>query len=464
MPLGPDDFTAGTDTGLNLSAASASAPDLGIAPSVSSAVGSNVQDTPRRLQDPIKSLPGRERFGLALQDIGGLFQGRSPRALANRRNQLLQQRQGEIKALTAQFDLGNKIVQATKNMPKVKRNEFIDKTLGSLGDDDFTNSVKLMADQPDLMVTLPEWVQKDQFLSNLMRTNPKSVIKFINSKQGQKRAQRFADKKFQPQVHKKIPLVMDWFQKNKPDLFKVIQKDGHVSVSELQSINLSAPENLRMSTEEMSNATAPRNQKALIQHDITTDEVFLAQAKGRGRARGAIRGEITSGPRKGQRAFGQIGPGGEVKTARGETLRPLPSAVLERPGKIASRGQRDAAMRIIEGDPTASKLNVEDQRNLAVSIVGRAKQILRRNKGMNTDTAMRQALREADVKPGKKGIIFDDPATFTPREAGKASGTGKTIDVKTQKQIDAAKERGVAVTAIKRRLKAKGFNVNTGNF
>ena len=329
----------------------------------------------------------RQRFGLRLEAFGAGIRGQEPLAFRLRRQE--QQRKAQdIQILSAKFTISANIMNNAKNLTGQARQNFVNRAANELDDVDpeFGDMVRGMADKPENFAVLPDIFKTPLIQSIFAQGGSAAVIKFATSPQGQKHLESAADQKFLPIAWRKIPSVISWVEKNKPNLLKKIRKDGKTTVSELQQINDAVPQTIKLSNEEFSTATVSRNQKGLLQFGITTDEVLAQQAKEMAKAKGAKGGRFAEG----------------IKTADANSINALGAAMFKGLYNQATGG--------------FSFKNKKD-RTQALNLIARAQRIFLDAKGkLVHGEAVKQAARElgvtesatktvSDVKPGEQTAV-----------------------------------------------------------
>ena len=236
----------------------------------------------------------RQRFGLRLEAFGAGMRGQEP--LANRIRRQEQQRKAQnLQILNAKFTIAANIMNNAKNLTGQKRQNFVNRAANELDEVDpgFGNMVRGMADKPDDFAVLPEAFRSPLTQAIFEQGGTPALIEYFKTKQGKDQLEIIKKRRFSPAINKKIPIIISWFEKNRPNRIKQIRKDGKTTIAELQSINDAAPQTIKLTSAEFSYAN--NNQRELLRFGITTDEVLAQQAKERAKARGAKGGRFAEG-------------------------------------------------------------------------------------------------------------------------------------------------------------------------
>jgi hypothetical protein len=225
------------------------------------------------------------RIGLALEGAAAGSRGQTPLSVRLVQQQK-QDRLLKLQEFNAKMDLGSKIAKQASTLRGEDKQRFLDAQIGefSATDPQFAETIKLLSNRPDKLSVLPDLSKRapalDQQLKLALQSDPtgQSAIKLFNSDGFQNRLGKATTITFQAEARRKIPNLISWYERNKPDVIKKIQKDG-ITVPELQRLNDEAPENVRLSDEIFSNVTAFENQEFLTGLNIKTEKSIISERK-----------------------------------------------------------------------------------------------------------------------------------------------------------------------------------------
>lgn len=256
-------------------------------------------------EEPLEERPTSPQYGKAtaksgLNDPGpwatGIFNTeKRMQVVAAKRAQASM---AELQALAAKFDTAKKVIDAGGHLSGDQRKKFLEAASAQFDktSPEFSETFRLMAERPDITGALED-ISNTPTGQAMLQADPsgQTLMGFIKTEAGQKALNAASDKRYLPVAMKKLNSAVRDAEKyvDKEKLTR-IRKDGKTTVAELQEMNESMPENLRLSPQEFSTVMHPRNQNTLLQFGIKTDEMIEFEEKEKGKAAG---GKVTKSDR-----------------------------------------------------------------------------------------------------------------------------------------------------------------------
>lgn len=221
--------------------------------------GTTARDTAYDVRERLKAqmTPG-QRAGLALQAFGSAYTGQKPMIETLVSQQLALQEQ-QRKSRLADFELLDYLVKYGQRVPEKERDAWVQAASGQFGNPDMAILLQRSLSQIDTY--LPEYVMSDPVFSLAIKNDPslKTFTTMLTSKEGMQRLEKAADRTFVPTVRRKIPAMLEHLKAEKPKIYDALGKDGKVTIDELTQANEAAAEPYKLTPQELSAITAPRN-------------------------------------------------------------------------------------------------------------------------------------------------------------------------------------------------------------
>lgn len=212
--------------------------------------------------------------------------GAAVNQIANAQQRRAQAAQLKRNNMVKSIELGTSLARSASSLPSDRRDTFISATAGTLregGDEIGANLFERLARQPEYQVAIGG-LEETQIGKNLMRQDPtgQALLEWSMTDQGTAAMDQIADQTIMPKAFEKVQGItqsLDSLARQghiDKDLLSRAQADGKISVPEIQQLASSMPEGhpLRMTAEELSVATAPRNIENLRTVGISLAEDF----------------------------------------------------------------------------------------------------------------------------------------------------------------------------------------------
>ena len=197
----------------------------------------------------------------------------------------------QLQILATRFDTAKKIIDAGKYLKGEQRQKFLGAASAQFDEysPGFGETFRLMSERPDITGAMED-ISNTPTGQAMLQADPsgETLLNFVKTEAGQKAINAASDKRYLPIAMKKLNSAVRDAEKyvDKEKLAR-IRKDGKTTIAELQEMNESMPENLRLSPQEFSTVMHPRNQNTLLQFGIKTDEMIEFEEKEKGKAAGS---------------------------------------------------------------------------------------------------------------------------------------------------------------------------------